>query len=240
MYVVKKGKLEVSYMSNAIKLAAGFSGAVLVVLGAVVLGLNAKDAVHPQDARPRGALVVGGIALSYHTVKERVVGLDYVYDRSIVVGVDALADTAASVDQGLVDFVIARLSALIVAAVGTLLRVVQNGVVHVYAAMMVLGMVLLGWFFVQPHANTSVVESPNGDYVITAAPGLGYGYRWYPDAKGEPQVKTFTTTRLHQAPPRRGREQDREGRGPQRLQRCARSAAGPHLLPARWRRRRSR
>jgi NADH-quinone oxidoreductase subunit L len=193
MYIVKKGKLEATYMSNAIKVAAGFSGAALIVLGAIVLGLNAKEAFTLKMIVP-WALVVGGAALSYHTVKERQVGLDYVYDRSIVVGVDALADTAASVDQGLVDFIIARLSALIVAALGTLLRVVQNGVVHVYAAMMVVGMVGLGWFFVQPHANTTVADSPNGDYVISAAPGIGYAYRWYPDAKGEPQAKNFTPT----------------------------------------------
>ena len=193
MYIVKKGKLEATYMSNAVKLAAGFSGAMLILLGGVILALNGKDAFTLKMIVP-WALVVGGAALSYHTVKERQIGLDYVYDRSIVVGVDALADTAASVDQGIVDFVIARLSAHIVAALGTLLRVVQNGVVHVYAAMMVVGMVGLGWFFVQPHANATVVESPNGDYVVTAAPGMGYGYRWYPDAKGEAQVKAFTGT----------------------------------------------
>ena len=193
MYIVKKGKLEATYMSNAIKLAAGFSGAMLFVLGGVILGLNTKDIFTLKMLVP-WALVAGGGALSYHTVKERAVGLDYVYDNSIVVGVDALADTAASVDQGLVDFIIARLTALIVAALGTLLRVVQNGVVHVYAAMMVVGLVGLGWFFVQPHANASVVESGNGDYVVTASPGLGYGYRWYPDARGEAQVKAFTGT----------------------------------------------
>jgi len=193
MYLVKKGKLEATYMSTAIKIAAGFSGAALIVIGAVSLGVNAKEAFTLKMI-VAWAMLVGGAALSYHTVKNRQVGLDYVYEKSVYLGVDALADTAASVDQGVVDFIIARLTALIVAALGTLLRVVQNGVVHVYAGMMVLGMVVLGWFFVQPHANTTVLESPNGDFVVTAAPGIGYGYRWYPDAKGEPQVKTFTCT----------------------------------------------
>jgi len=193
MYLVKKGKLEATYMSTAIKIAAGFSGAALIVIGAVSLGVNAKEAFTLKMI-VAWAMLVGGAALSYHTVKNRQVGLDYVYEKSVYLGVDALADTAASVDQGVVDFIIARLTALIVAALGTLLRVVQNGVVHVYAGMMVLGMVVLGWFFVQPHANTTVLESPNGDFVVTAAPGIGYGYRWYPDAKGEPQVKTFTGT----------------------------------------------
>src|SRR5262249_2799148 len=71
--------------------------------------------------------------------------VDELYEKTVISGVDALADTAASVDQGIVDFVIARLTALIVAAAGTILRVVQNGVVHVYAAMMVVGIAVLGW-----------------------------------------------------------------------------------------------
>ena len=190
MYVVQKGKHEAEYMSRATKLAAGFSGIVFAAVGAVILGLGGKEAFTLRMIVP-WALVAGGGYLAYHCAKQRAVGLDYVYDRSIVVGVDALADTAASVDQGLVDFVIARLTALIVAGLGTLLRVVQNGVVHVYAAMMVLGLAVLGWFFIQPHAEATVNETGNGDYVVSAAPGPAYGYRWYPDAKGPPQDPGF-------------------------------------------------
>jgi NADH-quinone oxidoreductase subunit L len=192
MYVAQKGKHEAGYMKGATKLAAGFSGVIFVVLGGVILGLNAKEAFTAHMIVP-WALVLGGAYLAYHCVKQRAVGLDYVYDRSIVVGVDALADTAASVDQGLVDFVIARLTSLVVAALGTLLRVVQNGVVHVYAAMMVLGLAVVGWFFIQPHAEATVTDAGNGDYVVSAAPGMGYGYRWYPDAKGAAQNEKFST-----------------------------------------------
>ena len=192
-YILQKGKNEAAYFSNATKLAAGFSGVIFVVLGGVILGLNAKEAFTTHMLVP-WALVLGGAWIAYQCVKERAVGMDYVYDRSIVVGVDALADTAASVDQGLVDFIIARLTALVVAAFGTLFRVVQNGVVHVYAAMMVLGLAVIGWFFIQPHAEATVTDAGNGDYVISAAPGTGYGYRWYPDAKGAAQNEKFSTT----------------------------------------------
>lgn len=119
--------------------------------------------------------------------------VDEAYDKTVIAGVDALADTAASVDHGFVDFLLARVTALLVSAFGTVLRVVQNGVVHVYAAVMVVGMAVLGWFFIQPHADFSVVER-DGDYTLTAAPGLGYGFRWYPEASGEPQAKAFTGT----------------------------------------------
>jgi len=192
MYLVNKGKREADYMTRAIELASAFSGVILVIIAGV--GFAASGPATTGKTVVFGAIGVGGLALAWHTHQKRSVGLDYVYDKSVVVGVDALADTAASVDQGLVDFIIARLTALVVAAFGTVLRVVQNGVVHVYAAMMVVGLAVLGWFFVQPHADVTVQETGNGDYVLSAAPGLGYTYRWFPDAKGEPQTKTFTTT----------------------------------------------
>jgi NADH-quinone oxidoreductase subunit L len=117
--------------------------------------------------------------------------VDELYDKTVVSGVDALADTAASVDQGIVDFVIARLTSLIVAATGTILRVVQNGVVHVYAAMMVVGLVALGWFFVEPHPDATVQEQ-GGDYTLVAGAGPNYSFRWYPDSTKEPQSQDWS------------------------------------------------
>jgi NADH-quinone oxidoreductase subunit L len=117
--------------------------------------------------------------------------VDELYDKTVVSGVDALADTAASVDQGIVDFVIARLTSLLVAATGTILRVLQNGVVHVYAAMMVVGVVLLGWFFVEPHADFTVQEQA-GDYTLQAGAGPNYTFRWYPDSTKEPQSQDWS------------------------------------------------
>ena len=119
--------------------------------------------------------------------------VDELYDKTVIAGVDALADTSASFDQSFVDFVLARLTALTVAAGGTVLRVVQNGVVHVYAAVMVAGMVVLGWFFYQPHADLVVTESPNGDYTVSAGAGPGYLFRWSPDNK-DPMAKEFGVT----------------------------------------------
>ena len=37
-------------------------------------------------------------------------------------------------------------------------RVFQNGVVHVYAAFMVVGLAAVSWFFVAPHANATVAD----------------------------------------------------------------------------------
>lgn len=119
--------------------------------------------------------------------------VDEAYDKTVVSGVDALADTAASVDQGIIDMVLARLTSLAVAAAGTVLRVFQNGVVHVYAAAMAIGVMALGWFFVTPHAELTVHEQ-GGEYTLLAGPGPGYQFRWYPEASSEPQTEDFGST----------------------------------------------
>jgi hypothetical protein len=89
-----------------------------------------------------------------------------------------------------VDGILARLSALIVAALGSILRIFQNGVVHMYAAAMVVGVAVFGWFFVAPHADATVVET-DGDYVVKAGPGMGYTYRWDADGNGQPDSEGF-------------------------------------------------
>ena len=80
--------------------------------------------------------------------------VDELYDATVIAAVDALADTFAAVDQSIVDGILARLTSLIVAASGTVLRAFQNGVVHVYAAMMVVGLAVVGWFFVAAARRT--------------------------------------------------------------------------------------
>ena len=46
MYLVQKGKHEAAYMTNATKLAAGFSGVIFVVLGGVILALSPQGGLH--------------------------------------------------------------------------------------------------------------------------------------------------------------------------------------------------
>ncbi|WP_394849149.1 NADH-quinone oxidoreductase subunit L [Pendulispora brunnea] len=118
--------------------------------------------------------------------------VDEFYEATILSAVDALAETAAAFDQWFVDGILAKLSSLVVAALGTVLRTFQTGVVHVYAAAMVVGIAVISWFFVAPHAQVSTTPSPNGDYVVTAAPGMGYSYRWDADGNGEPDKPEFT------------------------------------------------
>ena len=132
--------------------------------------------------------------------------VDELYDATVIAMVDSLAETSAAVDRTIVDGILARVTALVVAASGTVLRAFQNGVVHMYAAMMVVGMAAMTWFFAVPHANATVVDAGNDDYVVTAAPGVGYGYQWDADGDGKPDKVGFTSdgaVKLHIEPGQR-------------------------------------
>jgi NADH-quinone oxidoreductase subunit L len=129
--------------------------------------------------------------------------VDELYDATVIAAVDSLAETSAAFDKTIVDGIIARLTALLVSIAGTVLRAFQTGVVHVYAATMVVGLAVTGWFFAVPHANATVVDAGNDDYVVTAAPGVGYAYRWDSDSDGKPDKADFgadTTVKLHLEP----------------------------------------
>jgi len=113
--------------------------------------------------------------------------IDELYDATIIAAVDALADTSAAFDQTIVDGIVAKVPALLVSLFGSILRAFQTGVVHVYAAFMVIGLAFFGWFFVFPHpaATVTAVGKDTGDYIVTAAPGMGYQYRWDADGNGQ-------------------------------------------------------
>ena len=112
--------------------------------------------------------------------------VDELYEETFIGAVDSLGEFAIWFDKWVVDGIIARLSAFLVAAVGTVLRMFQTGRVQAYGAVMVVGVAGLGWFFASPHAQASIERDDNsGQYTITAAPGLGYEYRWDANGDGE-------------------------------------------------------
>ncbi len=129
--------------------------------------------------------------------------VDEFYEATVLAGVDSLAETSAAVDKTIVDGILARATALLVAAAGTILRALQTGVVHVYAALMGVGFAAVGWFFTVPHPNATVVDAGSDDYLVTAAPGVGYAYRWDADGDGKPDKADFgpdTTLKVHLEP----------------------------------------
>jgi NADH-quinone oxidoreductase subunit L len=128
--------------------------------------------------------------------------IDELYDNTVIAAVESLAETSAAFDKYVVDGIIARASSAVVQGLGVFLRSFQNGVVHVYGAIMVIGLVFVGWFFVAPHADVTVNES-NGDYTVEAAPGVAYAYRWDADGNGKPDTDAFgnqTQVKVHLEP----------------------------------------
>ena len=118
--------------------------------------------------------------------------VDEAYEETIIGAVDSLAEFAVVFDKIVVDGIVARVTSFIVAAAGTGLRYFQTGHVQAYAAVMVVGAGGLGWFFIAPHATVTVKpDEAGGTYEVSAAPGLGYQYRWDSDGDGKPDSEAF-------------------------------------------------
>jgi NADH-quinone oxidoreductase subunit L len=111
--------------------------------------------------------------------------VDELYDELVVGSLEALADASVWFDKWVVDGIIARLTALLVTVWGHLLRLLQTGHAQAYAAMMVVGLLGIGWFVAVPQPKVIVSGDPvTGQYSVQAAPGLGYAYRWDANADG--------------------------------------------------------
>jgi NADH-quinone oxidoreductase subunit L len=121
--------------------------------------------------------------------------IDELYDELVVGSLEALADASVWFDRWVVDGIIARLTALLVTVWGHLLRLLQTGHAQAYAAMMVVGMVAIGWFVTVPQPKVVVSgDASTGMYSVQAAPGLGYSYRWDSNADGTFDSEEFGTT----------------------------------------------
>jgi NADH-quinone oxidoreductase subunit L len=127
----------------------------------------------------------------YHLVLDKW-RVDEFYDATVIAAVDSLAETSVSLDKYVIDGVLAKATSFLVSALGTILRAFQNGVVHVYAAMMVVGLVVIGWFFAVPHASAAIVQRDGDHLVLEAGPGMGYSFRWDKDGDGKPETADFT------------------------------------------------
>jgi NADH-quinone oxidoreductase subunit L len=111
--------------------------------------------------------------------------VDELYDELVVGSLEALAEASVWFDRWVVDGILARLTALLVTVWGHLLRLFQTGHAQAYAAVMVLGLFGLGWFVGVPQPAVIISGDPQtGQYSLSAAPGLGYSYRWDADGDG--------------------------------------------------------
>ena len=112
--------------------------------------------------------------------------IDELYEATIIGALDSLAETAALFDKWVIDGVIAKLTALVIQSFGSLFRSFQTGRVQMYAAVMVVGLFAMGAYFGSPHGELVVNKDDKaGAYIVEAAPGLGYKYRWDRDGDGK-------------------------------------------------------
>ncbi len=109
--------------------------------------------------------------------------VDEFYNATIIATTEALATMANAFDKWVVDGILAKLTALIVAGLGSFLRAFQNGVVNTYAAFMVVGGAALGWFMIVPHPEV-VITAEGAAQMVEATTGPGYTYRWDADGDG--------------------------------------------------------
>jgi NADH-quinone oxidoreductase subunit L len=120
--------------------------------------------------------------------------IDEIYEEYVIGAVDSLAEFFTWADKWIVDFLLARLTSFIVSASGSALRFLQTGRVQTYAAVMVLGLGGVGWFFVTPRADAELASNAeSGAYSLTAAEGLGYSYRWDVNNDGKWDSEKFGT-----------------------------------------------
>ncbi len=105
--------------------------------------------------------------------------VDELYEETVIGALDSLAEFFNWADRWIIDGIIARLTAGIARLLGSVLRVTQTGRVQAYAAAMVVGTALIGYYLLTPRANVQLFEDDRaGSYRLEAAPGLGYSYRF--------------------------------------------------------------
>jgi len=134
-------------------------------------------------------------APGFHSLVVDKFRVDELYDEVVIGSVDSLADISVSGDKWVVDGILARFTAAVVTGTGAVLRFLQTGVVHVYATFMVIGLLWLGWFLITPRAEArTATDAAAGSYSVSAAPGLGYKYRWDANGDGQWDSEEFNDT----------------------------------------------
>ena len=108
---------------------------------------------------------------------------DEFYDATILRVSRGMAVFAGRVDKTFIDNLLTGAAAKGVAAAGWAASRLQVGRVHAYGLAIVIGLGVMSWYFLFPHASVDYeVDGQNVTYV--APRGLGYEYRWDVDSDG--------------------------------------------------------
>ena len=110
--------------------------------------------------------------------------IDELYAATIVNPIKQVATVAGRADMTFVDALMTKLPSLGVREAGRIFVRLQNGVVQMYGAVMIVGVIAVLAFFWSPHSHIAVTFDGN-NVALTTPLGLGYEYRWDANSDGE-------------------------------------------------------
>jgi NADH-quinone oxidoreductase subunit L len=110
--------------------------------------------------------------------------VDELYAATIIRPIKKVATVAGAADMTFVDAIMTRLPSLNIKEAGRFFSKLQTGVVQMYAAVMVVGLIgVLAWFWT-PHSRIEAAFEGTS-VALTTPEGLGYEYRWDANSDGE-------------------------------------------------------
>jgi hypothetical protein len=113
--------------------------------------------------------------------------VDELYAATIVNPIKKVATVAGHADMTFVDALMTKWPSFKVRESGRALARMQNGVVQMYGAVMIVGLVgVMAWYWT-PHSRIDA-EFEGTNVALSTPPGLGYEYRW--DANSDGQFET--------------------------------------------------
>ncbi|MDP3275471.1 MAG: NADH-quinone oxidoreductase subunit L [Deltaproteobacteria bacterium] len=123
--------------------------------------------------------------------------VDELYDFVIVRPLRFASDVAAKfIDRWIIDGLV-NLVGMIPRALSAVVRKLQTGVVHTYAAVMVFGLVaMIAWVEFRPTVSLAATVEANNRISLEVHGGPGYTYQWDPEGDGTfaPTNDEYTTT----------------------------------------------
>ncbi len=160
---------------SVVNLASGLA------FGAMAIGIGAAWVLYRNENEDVLTRVVPSWLYQLAFDKWRV---DELYGVIVVKPIKKVATAIGAADLTFVDAIMTRLPSFNLREAAKVLARLQNGVVQLYGAVMVLGVAaVLAWFWM-PHPSIEAAFEGQ-DVQLTAPPGLGYEYRWDANSDGE-------------------------------------------------------
>ena len=166
--------------------AGAGSGAIIALIGglaAVIVGIGSAYAFYVVGAGEAPRRMAEQMPALHRFLFDKW-RIDELYERIVVGPMRFIANFSARLDKVFVDGLLTRLAAIVVEILAWVFTRVQNGVIYVYAAGMVVGLTVISWWFFYPHAELQSVADGT-EVRLVAAAGLGYEYRWDLNGDGD-------------------------------------------------------